>query len=224
MEPLAAFRDRCGVCDQAFGEGQTTCRNPVCGMTPDERWFDWNYAIAMRTAWLKSAIDSYKYSDQRHWAAIFGRILIGFLWAEHETFKNVDLIVGSPVFIGPGARRRWDHVREIIVAADREQEVAWLNPWDLDLEDPPALIKTAETPKMVGLKAAQRKQAAEHELRAALAVPDRTRTQGKVVAVFDDIFTAGWTLREEARALKLLGGARAVVGITLARQPYAAPA
>ena len=67
------------MCDQAYNAGETVCWNPVCRMAPGDRWFDWNYAIAMRTTWLKNAINSYKYSNQRHWAAIFGRILVGFL-------------------------------------------------------------------------------------------------------------------------------------------------
>ena len=60
---------------------------------------------------------------------------------------------------------------------------------------------------------------AENELRQSLQVTDPDSTRGKVIAVFDDIFTGGWTLREEARALLLEGRARQVVGVSLARQP-----
>jgi predicted amidophosphoribosyltransferase len=224
MEPLAALTDRCRVCDHPYSEGERWCWNLVCRLRPDDRWFDWNFAIAMRTKWLKSAINWYKYDGQRHWATIFGRILTGFLETEGATFAEVDLIVASPVFVSAAGRRKWDHIRPIIVAADKEQEIPWMNRWDFDLADAPALIKTAETPSMVGLNAAARRKMAESDLRKALVVPDRSRTEGKVIAVFDDIFTGGWTLREEARALKLQGGASTVVGVTLARQGYTAPA
>lgn len=222
IEPLAAFDDRCAVCDQVYAPDQTSCGNPVCRMAPEERWFEWNFAIAMRTKWLKTAINSYKYDGRRDWAAIFGRILIGFLEAEREVFKGIDLIVGSPQYTGPGAHRSWDHVREVMVAAAREEgPPAWLAGWPFDLADPPAIIKTADTPPMVKSgSAAERKQLAEHDLRSVLQVPDRTRTEGKAIVVLDDIFTGGWTLRESARALRLQGGAKSVVGISLARQPY----
>lgn len=223
MQPLAAIGDRCRICDQVYEEGRNSCWNRVCQLREEDRWFSWNYAIAMRTTWLKTAIDGYKYRDQRHWAVIFGRILVGFLETETDVFDGIDLIVSSPVYVGPGSRRRWDHVREIIVAADREQEPPGMNPWAFDLADPPALIKTADTPQMVGLSASDRRRAAEYELRDALHVTDASRTRGKVIAVFDDIFTGGWTLREEARTLMLEGGARMVVGVSLARQPSTPP-
>ena len=213
------------MCDQTYGSDQTRCWNPICRMDPGERWFDWNFAIAMRTRWLKFAINKYKYHGVRDWAAIFGRILIGFLEAEREVFTGIDLIVASPQYTGPGAHRDWDHIRGIMIAAEREQEwPAWLNGWPIDLADPPAIIKIADTPPMVKSgSAGARRHLAEHELRFALQVPNRTRTEGRSIAVLDDIFTGGWTLRESARALRLEGGAVSVVGISLARQPYTPP-
>jgi predicted amidophosphoribosyltransferase len=224
MEPLAAIEDRCEVCDHPYNEGERRCWNPVCGFRPADRWFEWNYAIAMRTKWLRSAINAYKYEGRREWAAIFGRILVGFLEAERGTFENVDLIVASPAYTGVGAHRTWNHVQEILVAADREQEYRGLvAAWPIDLADPQAIVKTADTPTMVGLNRGGRQLAAEQDLRHALHVPDPRRTRGKLIAVFDDVFTGGWTLREVARALRTQGGARSVVGITLARQKYEPP-
>ena len=70
MEPLAAVELRCEVCDQTFPEGTDECRNPVCAMS--ERWFEWNYAIAMRSGVLERVINAYKYSTPasgaRGWA------------------------------------------------------------------------------------------------------------------------------------------------------------
>ena len=223
MDPLAALDDRCGICDQTYAAGATTCRNPVCQMDEDDRWFEWNYAIAMRSRWLKTAINDFKYSGRRAWAVIFGRILIGFLGAHGKLFKDIgiDLIVASPAYTGPGAKRTWDHVREIMVAADREQD--WLPEWCFDLNAPPSVVKTGSTTPMVELKsAADRRGHAQTILRDALLVPDPGRVRGLTILVLDDVFTGGWTLREVARALRLQGDASAVYGVTLARQPFTA--
>lgn len=181
MEPLADADDRCGVCDQTYIEGEGECRNPVCGMA--ERWFDWNYAIAMRSGVLQRVISAYKYSPassgDRGWAAIFGRILVGFLDASASTFESADLIVASPTYTGPGSRRDWDHIREILVAADAEQVPP--GRWPFDLEEPPAIIKSTDTPPMTGLKYQQRRTNAESAVRDSLTVPDPSRTRGRRV-------------------------------------------
>lgn len=220
MEPLADPRDRCDVCDQTYVEGQGQCRNPVCGMA--ERWFDWNYAIAMRSGVLQRVISAYKYSaaasGNRGWAAIFGRILVGFLDANASTFDSADLIVASPTYTGSGSRREWDHIREILVAADAEQVPP--GRWPFDLAEPPAIIKMADTPPMTGMKYQQRRVNAESAVRDALSVPDPSRTAGRRIIVVDDVFTDGLTMREVARALRLRGRAAEVQGVTLARQPF----
>lgn len=220
MEPLADPDRRCGVCDQSYAEGETACKNPVCAM--GERWFVWNYAVAMRSRVLRQVINAYKYSNatsgHRGWAAIFGRILVGFLDATAPTFEGTDLIVASPTFIGPGSRRDWDHIRGVMVAADAEQVPA--GRWPFDLTDTPAVIKNADTPAMTGLKYKARRLNAEGAVWGALLVPDPSRTRGRRIVVLDDVFTDGLTMREVARALRLYGEAAEVRGVTLARQPY----
>lgn len=220
MEPLAPPDRRCPVCDQTFAEGAETCRNPVCGMA--EKWFEWNYAIAMRSGVLEQVINAYKYagpdSGERGWAAIFGRILVGFLDANRRVFGDMDLIIASPTYTGPGSRRSWDHVRDILEAAEREQ----VGPqrWPFDLRVPPAVVKTTDTEPMTRMKYKERRPHAETEIRAALSVPDAARTRGRRIAVLDDVFTDGLTQREVARALRRQGEAKEVYGVTLARQPY----
>lgn len=220
IEPLAAPSRRCQVCDQTFAVGAEQCKNPVCGMA--ERWFEWNYAIAIRSGVLEQVINAYKYSGpgsgDRGWAAVFGRILVGFLDAEAEIFRNVDLIVPSPTFIGSGSRRSWDHIRTVLEAADREQPLPAR--WPIDLEQPAAVVKVGDTDRMAGMSYQERRTNAEGPLRAALRVPDPARTRGQRIAVVDDIFTDGLTLREVARILRRDGHASEVVGVTLARQPY----
>jgi predicted amidophosphoribosyltransferase len=220
MEPLADPDDRCDVCDQTYIEGETACRNPVCGM--GERWFDWNYAIAMRSCVLQRVINAYKYSEaasgNRGWAAIFGRILVGFLDANESTFESADLIVASPTFIGAGSRRDWDHIREILAAADAEQVPP--GRWPFDFAQPPVVLRTSDAPPMTGMNYQQRRVNAEGAVRGSLAVPDASRTMGRRIIVVDDVFTDGLTMREVARTLRLQGRAAEVQGVTLARQPF----
>jgi predicted amidophosphoribosyltransferase len=212
-EALADDRRRCQTCDLPFATGEKECHNPVCALS--ERYFEWNYAIAMRTGVLKDVISDYKYHDRKAWASIFGRILVGFLDAHRPVFEKMDLLIPSPAYTGDGAHRSWNHISEILAAAARESEE-----WPFDLADPPAVVKLAETEQMVGKTYQQRKVHAQGFLREALAVTNVARTRNKSIVVVDDVFTDGLTLNEVARVLKVQGEAAAVVGVTLSRQPW----
>jgi predicted amidophosphoribosyltransferase len=215
MEALAPIDRRCKVCDLELEAGQSECWNRVCGM-PD-RGFAWNFAIAVRSGDFERALNNYKFSGHREWAAIFGRILVGFLDGNAAVFKGIDLIVSSPTYTKLGARRSWDHTQAILVAADREQDPS--GRWPFDLSDSPAVVKSEDTEPMLPKTFWDRKTHAEGSLREALNVPNPDRTRGRQIAVVDDVFTTGLTLREVARALIDQGGAEAVVGISLMRQP-----
>ena len=214
LEALAPEARRCRVCDQPFRDGEDECKNPVCGMS--QRWFTRNYAVSMRTGVLKTAINWYKFDDKRGWAVIFGRILVGYLDSHEAEFGDVGLIVASPAFTGEGSHRAWDHIRLILEIAAQEQQY---RQWPFDLEEPAAVVKTAATPRMVGLTYQQRRANAEGPLRSALLIPDPGRVRGHRVLVFDDVFTDGLTLREVARALRAAGAAE-VTGVSLARSPF----
>lgn len=216
LEPLAAPRDRCQVCDHPYrGPGQD-CLNPPCNMGPANRGFERNWSISMRTGVLRQRIDEYKFRDTKAWGLIFGRILVGFLESHRETFGSMDLIIPSPTYLGDGADRSWDHIGWIVEMAAQEQ----LAPGWPFLVEPPVIIRTAETPSMAHLTRYQERKAnAEGPLRASLRVPDPLRVRGKSIVVIDDVFTDGLTLREVARALRSAGAA-AVYGVALARQLY----
>ena len=209
---LAGDGDRCQICDLPFNAGEQECRNPVCKMS--DRWFEWNYAVAMRTGALENTISAYKYYAQKHWAIIFGRLLVGFLEANDRLFRSMDALIASPSFTGEGAHRTWGHIDLIVQAAAKEGPM-----WPFDLTDPSVIVKTTETEQMARRSYQERKKNAQTSLRAALAVPDRSRTQGKRIVVVDDVFTDGLTLNEVARALRQAGAAQ-VFGVTLARQPF----
>jgi predicted amidophosphoribosyltransferase len=170
------------------------------------------WAVAHHTAAMRRAIAAYKYRDERRWAAVFARLIVGYLDLHMPWFDEYDVLTGVPVYTGPGARRPWDHVGLIVAEADRLCGPRWLF-------EPGLVTKEAETTPMAGLGLRRRRACAEGELRRALAVPNRSRIAGRRILVVDDVFTEGSTLREVARAL-MLSGAVEVAGLALARQPW----
>lgn len=186
-----------------------------------ERWFRRNHAISMLSGRLHDAIKAYKYPPyRREWAYVFGRILLGYLDTHAAALGPLDTIIATPAYTGDGAHRDWDHVRRILeVAADHD----WLGAWPIDVSDPPAIIRTAAAQPLVGQTYRERRNHAEVVIRPLLRVADPSRTAGKRIAVVDDVFTDGLTLREVARALRLQGAAREVIGITLARKGWDRP-
>ena len=166
----------------------------------------------MRTGQMRVAITRYKYDGRWGWAAIFGRILVGFLAEHRSAFGTYDLITPSPTYIGPDSERAFDHTRRIVEAAQIEEPIAW--PFAFDV-----IAKTAATEPMVGHTWKERKAIAEGPLRAALSVPDPGAVAGKRILTVDDVFTEGFTIREVSRAL-ILAGATEVSEIVLAREPW----
>jgi predicted amidophosphoribosyltransferase len=212
MEKLSARK--CKICDRPL-KPEETCSNPIC-LWEDYRQFLWNYACAMRSGHLENAINSYKYHDKKEWAQIFARVLVGFLDEHRKTFNQFDLIIPSPTYISRDDGRHWDHTGRVI---DHAYTCSY-GRMPFDMGSPRAIVKTRATPKMVGKKWSERKENAETELRSALHVPDSKRTSGKAILVYDDVFTDGFTLNEVARCLRRDGGAKAVCGVTLARQQW----
>jgi predicted amidophosphoribosyltransferase len=84
---------------------------------------------------------------------------------------------------------------------------------------PPLIVKTKETPSLIGMNLARRRATAETEIRESLEIGDTSLIAGRRFLVFDDVFTDGCTLREVARAL-IGAGAAHVGGLVLARQPW----
>lgn len=216
IEALAKQDERCGICDLPFNAGETWCENILC-KEDDARWFDWNYAVAMRSGELENAINRYKYQAKTGWAYIFGRVVAGFLEERPGTFRGFDLIVSSPTFVGDGGRQ-FDHTRQVVERAAAEMTPG--SGWPFDLATQPAIVKMAATTPMKPYGFKRRRTIAETELRPALLVTDRGRTEGKKILVYDDVFTDGLTLNEVARALRQHGGAELVCGLTLCRQPW----
>ena len=214
LEPLAPDEARCGTCAQPYQPNEDQCRNPLCNA--GWRMFDWNYAIAMRTAPLKNAIAMYKYGGEKRWATIFGRIVAGFIEDHAGLMSEFDIITATPTYLGPGGRT-FDHTRDVLAVADLETG----GRWPFDVEDSPVIVQMTATERMARIKTyAARKEHARTTLRAALSIPDPARTKGMSILVYDDLFTNGLVLNEVARALIEDGGADRICGISLAREPW----
>jgi predicted amidophosphoribosyltransferase len=206
---------RCAVCDQRLAAAGI-CLNGWCRR--EGRQFSAVWAIAAHTDQMRRALRSYKIDGNRRWALVFGRLLAGFLDDHLPWFEEYDLIVGAPAYVGPGARRAWDHIAEVMrIAAEVGTGI-----WPFETGRSPVVVRTAEAARMSGRSAVDRRSHAERELRKTLLVPEPDRVAGLRLLVFDDVFTEGSTLREVARVLRR-AGATEVAGVVLARQPWAAP-
>ena len=203
--PVAARA--CPVCGQALTADCGPCPNVVCGS--DDRPFASVRAVCAHADEMWRAVVRLKYDEERGWAPILGRILVGFLEEHRADFEDYDLITPSANYVGPGAKRSWDHLRLILEAAQVEGP-AWPFAYDL-------IVKTAPTDRFFGKSPRERSEIAQGPLRAALSVPDPDRVAGRRILVFDDVYSEGFTIREMARAL-VGAGAAEVSGIVLARR------
>jgi predicted amidophosphoribosyltransferase len=202
---------RCPVCEQERTAPRARCSNRVCHWA--DRQFDWNTAVAMRDGALEQAINRYKYDEVTGWALIFGRVLAGFLHDQQHRFAGFDLVVPSPTYVGPGGRN-FDHTALVLGVAAELDETGL--PFTVD---PPVLVKSGPTPKLVGLSWSARRDVCRDEVPKVLHVPDPARVDGKRVLVYDDVFTDGLNLNAVATKLRRAGAAQ-VCGVTLARQPW----
>lgn len=209
LVPLADLAARCQVCDLELGLDKI-CGNPLCSWT--DRQFEWNFSMSSRAGVLKQIVSAYKFQGARGWSLILGRLVVGFLDENASTFREFDVILPTPAYIGPGAERSWDHAREVVTAAHSAAAGLW------PFEPEQVLSRTSLVPKFTGRKWSERFELAK-QLRESLRVLRPDLVRGKRVLVYDDIFTEGLTLNEVARALRHVG-ATSVCGITLMRQPW----
>ena len=196
----------CPVCGQPLGEADS-CPNTVCSL--EDRWFSRIHTVSWRTEEVWTAVCRYKYDEDRDWAPILGRILVGFLEERRQELQDYDVITAGALYVGPRARRLWDHLRLILDAAQADGP-GW--PFVPDV-----ITKSGPTGQFLGRGVETRRAIAEHSLRKALAVPDPAQVAGRRVLVFDDVYSEGFSLREMARVL-LEAGAAEVAGLVFARK------
>lgn len=203
---VPAREPACPVCGGEFVDGGL-CANTVCNL--DDRYFSGIYTVSGQADEAWNAVSRFKYDEDRAWAGVLGRILVGFLEEHREDLEGYDLITPGAIYVGPRANRLWDHLRLILDAA-RAEGPTW--PFAHAL-----IAKSVPTGQFLGKSPRARQEIAEGELRAALSVPEPDRVAGQRVLVFDDVYSEGFSMREMARAL-LRAGAAEVAGIVLARR------
>ena len=196
----------CPVCGQELVDGGP-CTNTVCNF--DDRFFSSIYTVSGQADEMWSAVSRFKYDEDRGWAGILGRILVGFLEEHRAELAGYDFITPGAIYVGPRANRLWDHLRLILDAAQTEGR-SW--PFVHGL-----IAKSAPTGQFLGKSPRERSEIAEGSLRAALSVPDPDLVADRRILVFDDVYSEGFSMREMARAL-IHAGAAEVSGVVLARR------
>lgn len=149
------------------------------------------------------------------WSVIFARVLLGHLPRE-PVVADVDLIIPMPAAAAraAGPQHGYDHARRIIQSAIDQDDIGY--PMRVE---PPVVIKTRRTRRMASTDNFTERQDVGADIYAALHVVDDAVVQGATIMVFDDVFTTGTSLNAVARCLRE-AGARRVLGLTLARQPW----
>jgi predicted amidophosphoribosyltransferase len=200
----------CPTCSQVLEDGR--CPNWLCA-DPD-RSIERIRAIAYSSGALRSRILRYKNGGRWGWSIIFGRLLVA--WLDRNARDDPpDLVIANPTYSSSGSPR-FGHTERVIDAAATEDV---LGEWPFDVNDPPALLKTAPTERSAR-NTAPAKRAAAAQLREVLVIPDRARVDGRHLLVYDDVCTTGSQLNAVAECLVDDGGARSVEAVVLARAPW----
>jgi predicted amidophosphoribosyltransferase len=207
----------CPSCSQLLTE-RGRCPNELC-RSPLRR-VGTIHAIGYQDGALRRVIRSYKYGGTRSWSVVLGRLLLAWL-EENMAADPPGLIVANPTFTGSGSHSAvgsppFPHTEAVLQAAAAADEAGR---WSFDTGTPAAIVKTRPTLRSADGQAWS-KRASGTELRDAVRVPDRTRTAGRSVLIYDDICTTGTQLDAIAACLLDEGGAARVEGVVLARAPW----
>lgn len=205
--------ESCAICSQKLDD-EGKCRNWLCN--DPRRRIARISAIAYSSGALRRCIHRYKYESKTGWALIFGRLVLGWLARNARGADRPGLIVANPTFVGSPDGAAFAHTELVLEDAAREDV---LRQWPIDAAIPHALIKTRATPKSAANSAAA-KRAVAQELREALLLPERSRTEGRRILVYDDVATTGYQLNAVAGCLLDEGGATHVEALVLARAPW----
>ncbi|WP_331738521.1 ComF family protein [Embleya sp. NBC_00896] len=210
IQPVAAAH--CAVCSQTLAAAGAVCGNVICGWPPERRFFTRVDAVAMYSGSLEAVLKRFKYPPSRPgWAAIFGRLLVGWLETHADRVADIDLIVGNPTH---ATRQPFQHIEMIMRAAAAEDTA---QRWPLAATDPPPLVKTAETPRSA---ACHREAKMEAARRHAKALALNTDVSDQRILLVDDVFTTGAQFHTVGRYLIETGHAHEVRGLVLARVPW----
>jgi predicted amidophosphoribosyltransferase len=207
--PGVVIRTGCASCGQRSGGGP--CPNRWCHRV--DRCWSVVHGVGTYRGALRQAVMAYKYHHEVSRGAELGHLLARYVGGNATWFEEYDLMTGVPSYHGPGQRRDWDPVGQLVDEMAGQLGRSWEVRSDL-------VAKVAETPAMSGRTRWERTRIAEGPLRRALR-PGGADLAGARVLVVDDVFTEGSTLREVARVLRR-SGAEEVAGLVLARPAWAA--
>jgi competence protein ComFC len=167
--------------------------------------FDYRHPIIREAIWLL------KYRRHREISHNLGRILYDYLieeMAERTLFSHFT----DPLLIAiPSAKARRNfrgfNQAELLMRAIKEHDTE--NRFTIV---PSVLTKKKNTPPQAKIK---NKQARLSNLRGAFSVSDTAKVENRNIILIDDVATTGATITEAKRAL-LAGGAKRVIGLTVA--------
>ncbi len=203
----------CSACGQTAavvgpggGSAPPRCRNPWCSRA--DRPLGAIFAVGTYEGAFRRAIVSYKYRRDLRWAAVFGRLLHGFLERHATWFEEFGVICPVPSFIGQGARRPWGHTELVCAEMGRLAGAEW------PVES--LVSKVAETEPMSAKARPVRRAIARTGLATAFSVPQPAAAEGRHILIVDDVCASGWTLLTVSRALRD-AGAEEVAALVLAR-------
>lgn len=170
------------------------------------------FSVGVYQGALRRAIGRYKYRAERHLAPAFAGMVSQYLSSHAAWFEEFDVVTAVPAYTGPGARRSWDPVGEIVSKLASRLGPTWA-------VEPGLVQKVAETPGMAGLGWSDRQAVARGPLRASLVAGPSGDLAGAQVLLFDDVLTEGSTMREVAAVLRR-AGASDVGALVLARPAW----
>ena len=195
----------CGVCGQPLAG--VPCPNTVCHVA--DREFSEILTVSEDAEPMWELLCRYKYDEDKSCADELAGLLVDFLRSHRDRVGRFDRVTTCALYVGPQALRLWDHLRLVLDAAEHK-DPQW--PFAPDL-----ITKAVPTGRFLGIGVEERRAIAEGELRAALAVTEPARVEGRRVLVIDDVYSEGFSMREMARALRRAGAVE-VAGLVFCRR------
>lgn len=184
---------RCGGI--VIGEGD------VCNECAGEKfYFKKNYSLFNYVDEIQKAILSFK-NGKKYLGSYFSELIREYLTSNKI---ECDVIIPMPVHANRLKDRGFNQ-SEILVEG-------LVDKFNIDKE---ILVRVKDTPHQTGLNKENRKV----NLKDAFQVLDKEKIKDKVLLLIDDIYTTGTTLNESSKTL-LNGGAKEVIGLSLARASF----
>lgn len=163
--------------------------------------FEKVYSICEYTGNIRCAIIKLKIGGYKNIAKPLSKIIYDYFATLDIPF---DMIIPMPIHINRRKERGFNRCELLL------EDIC--NNYGRVYTD--VLVRAIDTPHQTGLSREHRKE----NVKGAFKVTNKAKVKGKVILVFDDIYTTGTSMNECARTL-LRAGASKVFGLCLARTP-----